>query len=83
MRLLNEIKKSNEIILKVDVIEDSTKEEEDIKLTTCYRRTSDKKSSNNSDENNSEEAIEEVKINSFTEKRAINLLEKNEDLREI
>ena len=34
MRLLNKIKESNEITLEVDVIEDSTKEEEEVRLIT-------------------------------------------------
>ena len=50
MRLFTEIKEFNEITLEVDVVEDSTKEEENVRLTSCYRRTSDEKSSNNSDE---------------------------------
>ena len=39
-----------EITLEASVVEGSAKEEEDVRLITCYRRTSDEKSSNNSDE---------------------------------
>ena len=48
MRLLAKIREF-EITLKASVIEDSTKEEEDVRLITCYRKISDEKSNNNSD----------------------------------
>ena len=45
-RSLNEIIEFK-IIFKASVIEDSTKEEEDVKLITCYYRISDKRNNNN------------------------------------
>ena len=50
MRLLAEIKESNELILEVDVVEGFIKKEENARLISYYRKTSDEKSNNNSNE---------------------------------
>ena len=57
MRLLAKIKEFNEIILEIDVIEDSTKEEENIRLIIQINSYYSRSRTNNEESNNNNNKI--------------------------